>query len=103
MYAKSEFSTVKGSICNVPIEVASICSILPRPALFSGLIIVKLKQNHKCKGHVYFEQFCPHVIYQELAYLKSRNQYYGDIFITKGLSSEDMFIFSNIEMLKLRK
>ena len=47
-------------------------------------------------GHVYFEVVRPHIIYQALAYLKSHNKFYRDISIVKGLSSEDMFKFSDI-------
>ena len=30
MHGKAEFANIKGSICNIPIEVAFICNILPR-------------------------------------------------------------------------
>ena len=29
---RGEFATIKGSICNIHIERASVCDILPRPA-----------------------------------------------------------------------
>ena len=32
MHGKGGFSNIKGSICNIPIEAANICNILPRPA-----------------------------------------------------------------------
>ena len=32
MQGKGEFSKIKGSICNIPIEAANICNILPRSA-----------------------------------------------------------------------
>ena len=41
MYGKGEFAKMKGSICNIPIEIANICNILPRPADSNGLIVVK--------------------------------------------------------------
>ena len=70
MHGKGEFSKIKGSICNSSIETANICNILPRPTVSKGLVVVKLKRDLKYKGHVYFEPFRPHIIYQALAYLK---------------------------------
>ena len=42
-----EFSEIKQRICNVPIEMANLCNILPRPAVSNGLILVKLKRDLK--------------------------------------------------------
>ena len=97
MHGKDEFSKIKESICNVPTETANKCNILPRPAVSSGLIVVKLEHNFKFRGHVYFEPVRPNmVIYQVLAYLKSHHKFYEDISIAKGLSSKDMLRFSDI-------
>ena len=62
MHGKGEFSKIKGSICNVPIETANVCNILPRPAVANGLILVKLKRDLKYRGHVYFEPVRPHIV-----------------------------------------
>ena len=96
MHGKGEFSKIKGSICNIPVETANICNILPRPAVSNGIIVVKLKRDVKNRGHVYFEPVRPTIIYQALTYLKLHNKFYKDISIVKGLSSEDMFKFSDI-------
>ena len=48
------FSKTKGSICNIPIEPANICNILPMPAFSNGVIVLKLKWDLKYRGHVYF-------------------------------------------------
>ena len=48
------------------------------------------------QGHAYFEPVRPHIVYQSLTYLKSYNKFYGNISIAKGLSSEEMFKFSDI-------
>ena len=66
MHGKGEFSKIKGTICNVPIESENVCDILPRPADSNGLIVVKLKRDLKYRGHVYFEPVRPHVIYEAL-------------------------------------
>ena len=89
MQEKDYFFKIKGIICNVSIETANICYILPRPAVSNGLVFVKLKQDHKYMGHAYFEPVCPHIIYQVLACLKSQNKFYEDIPIRKYLSSEE--------------
>ena len=99
MHGKDEFSKIKGSICNVPIETANVCNILPRPGVSNELVLVyDLKRNVilKYRGHVYFEPVYPHIIYQDLTYLKSHNKRYEDISVTKCLSGEDMLDFSNI-------
>ena len=96
MHGKGEFSKIQGGICNVPIETANVCNILPRPSVSNGLIFVKLKRDLKYRGHVYFEPVCPHIIYHVLTYLKSRNKFYEDISVTKGFSGEDMLNFSDI-------
>ena len=86
MHGKGQLSKIKGSICSMPIEVANVCNILPKPSVSNGLIVV---------GHVYFEPVHPHATYQALSYLNSHNKFYEDISIAKGLSSEDMFKFSD--------
>ena len=48
MHGKGEFATIKGSICNVPIEKSNICKVLPRPLDSNGLILVKLKRHLIC-------------------------------------------------------
>ena len=74
MHEKGELSKIEESICNIPIEAVNICNILPRLA-------------------VYIQ-----VINQALAYLKSQNKFYKDISITKGLSSEAIIRFSDINV-----
>ena len=64
MHGKGEFAKIKCSICNIPIEIANICNILPRPSDSNGLIVVKLKRDLKYRGYVYFEPVCPNIIYQ---------------------------------------
>ena len=96
MHRKGQFSIIKGSICKVPIEIANICNILPRPAVSSRLTVIKLNRGFKDRGHVYFEPVPPRIIYQALTYLKSHNAFHKRIFITKGFSSENMFRFPDI-------
>ena len=84
MDGKGEFAKIKGSICNIPIEVANICNILPRPADSNGFIAVKLRQDVKYRGYVYFESVRPNIIYQTLYYLKTHNKFYEDIFISEA-------------------
>ena len=57
MHGKGKFAKIKGSICNIPIETANMCNILPRPADSNGLIVVKLKQDLRYRGYVYLSQY----------------------------------------------
>ena len=67
IHGKGEFSKIKESICNINIEAANICNILPRPAVSNGLIAIKLKQDIKYRGHVYFEPVRPHIRFFEIS------------------------------------
>ena len=70
MHGKGEFSKLKGSIWNIPVEAANISNVLPRPTVSNRLIVVRLKPDPKYRGHIYFEPVRPQIIYQELTYLK---------------------------------
>ena len=100
MHGKSEFSKIKGGVCNIFKEAANICNILPSLAVPSGLIVVKIKRDLKYRVHVYSELVRPHILYYELTYLKSYNKFYQSISITKCLSSEDMIKFSHLLKFK---
>ena len=54
MHVKGDLAKIKGSVCNVPIEAAIICHILPRAAVSNELFVVKLQQDLKYRGHVIF-------------------------------------------------
>ena len=97
MHGKGEFTKNKGSICNIPIEVANICNILPRPADSNGLIVVKLKRDLKYRVYVYFQPVRPNIIYQALNYLKTHNKSCEGISISEGLSSKEMINFSGVD------
>ena len=71
-----------------------------RPADANELAVVKLKQDLKYRGYVYFEQVCPYVIYQALDYLKTQNNFYEYILISEGLSSKEIIFSVNIKMLQ---
>ena len=61
------FSKIKGTIYNVTTASAEVCTVLPRPADSNGLIVIKLKQDLRYRGYVYFEpvrlvQYTRHLI-----------------------------------------
>ena len=85
------------------IEATNICDILPRTAVSSELIVVKLKRDLKYKCHVYFEPVWTDTIYQALVYLKSYSNLYRDISIANGLSSDDIFQFFQKKILMQKK
>ena len=70
MHGKGEFAKTKSSICNIPIEVANIYNIFPRPADSNSLTVVKVKRYLKYRRYVYFLPVRPNVICQALSYLK---------------------------------
>ena len=69
MHEKGGFSKIKGRTC---------------------------KQDLIYRGHLYFEPVYSHTIFKTLAYLKSHNKFYEDIYIANGLLSEEIFRFSDI-------
>ena len=55
-----------------------------------------MKRYLKYRYRIYVESAHPHIVYQALTFLKSRNKFYEDISVTKGLSGEDILNFSDI-------
>ena len=74
MHGNREFAKINGCcflsffflICNIPIEAANICNILPRPADSNRLIVVKLRRDPKYRVYVCFEPVCTNVTHQVL-------------------------------------
>ena len=85
---KGEISKINGNICNTPIQVASIWSILPKAAAPNRLVVANLKRYFQYKGQVYFEPICPNIINLALTYLKSYTKFYKDISFAKGHSNK---------------
>ena len=88
MHGKGESAKIKSSICNILIEAANICNILPRLPDSTGLILVKQKRDLKYRGYIHFEPVDLNVIYQALNYLKTHNKFYEDTSILEGLSNQ---------------
>ena len=76
---KGQSPKLKGSICNVPVDVNEIVRTLPRPINANGIVAVKLKRKLEYKGHVLFEAIRPDLVHRVLCYLKENNPYYADI------------------------
>ena len=57
-----QFSKIKGAVCNVPVEVDSVCNILPRGTDRNGLILMKLQKKLSYRGNVFFEPVRPDVV-----------------------------------------
>ena len=100
MHEKGDFSKIKESICTILVEAANKFNILPRPAASNRLIVIELKQDLKYRDHVYFKLVPPHVLYQTLTYLKLHDTFYKDISNAKGLLSEDMVKFSDVNEIQ---
>ena len=62
MHGKGAFFKSKGSICNIPMKAGNLCDVLPKPALFNGLIVAKLKRDLKCRGLLCFKPVRPYIV-----------------------------------------
>ena len=64
--SKGQAPKMRGTICNVPINVADICNVLPRGMDNNGIVRVSLKKKKKkknsFKSSVYFEPVRPNFI-----------------------------------------
>ena len=92
MYEKGEFSNIKGTICNVPVETSDVC----RPT--DGLVLVKLKHDLRCRRHVYFESVRTTVKHTVLYYLKMHNKFYEDISVREDFVTDDIINFCDSEI-----
>ena len=73
---KGQSPKLKGTICNVPIDVNSLANVLPRGAHSSGIIMIKLKRKLVYRVHEYFEAVSPELVRYALPYLKANNTLY---------------------------
>ena len=76
---KGRFPKLKGSICNIPIDLADITNVLPHGGDSNGLVIVKLKRKLNYQGHVYFEAVRLETVFHALLYLRQNSALYSDI------------------------
>ena len=81
---KGQSPKLKGAICNVPIDVDNITTVLPRPVNNNGILVVKLKRKLEYKGYVLFEPIRPAVVNQALMFLKTNNPLYHNIEINSS-------------------
>ena len=73
--SKVQSPKLKGTLCNIPIDVVDACKILPCLVDSNDIIIVKLKRKLQYRGHIYFESARPNFILRFLQYLELRIQY----------------------------
>ena len=76
---KGQAPKMKGAICNVPINAADICNVLPRGMDNNGVVRVALKKRMCFKSNVYFQPVRPSFVNEILLYLKNVNSLYSDI------------------------
>lgn len=76
---KGQPPKLKESICNLPLDIETVCDILPRGPHSNGIIMVKLKRKLAYSGRLLFEPVCPSVVISALQYLKQLNHLYTDI------------------------
>lgn len=72
---------VKGPCINVPSDLNSVTSSLPRPLNDSQMIKVKLKRKLMYKGHQMYEWIDPKNVQEALQYLIKHNKWYENVTI----------------------
>ena len=67
--SKGQSPKMKGAICNVPIEAADICNVLPRGMDNNGVVRVALKKK---MSNVYFQHVRPDFITEILVFKRTQ-------------------------------
>ena len=52
---KEEFSKIRETMRNLPMESGDTCNVLPRSTDSNGVIVVKIKRDLKYKGYICFD------------------------------------------------
>ena len=78
---KGQSPKIKGSICNVTVEIMDVSTLLPRQASSNCLVIIKLKRKLEYRGHVYFEPVRPDIVLRLQQFCKANNDLYKDVII----------------------
>ena len=71
--SKGNFSKIKGSICNIPVDASKVGKVLPESADSNGLVIVEMKSKLSLKRHVCFKPSSAEARKRALIYLKSNS------------------------------
>ena len=80
---------VKGPVVNVPSDIISVTTSLPRNINEAQLIKVKLKRKSTYKGHYTFRWINPVRVIEAIQHLKQNNYWYENVTI------DDAWVFSN--------
>ena len=70
---------IHGPAVNVPSNLDSICTMLPRLPTESELIALKLKRKLAYRGHYMYDYISPEKVMAALMWLKSNNPLYANI------------------------
>ena len=97
---KGQFSKIKGAVCNIPVEVDSMCNILPRGSDSNCLILMKLKRKLSYRGHVLFEPVPADVVKLVLDYLNKNNFLYNNIVTNIDNMPVDLFCLDEIPVVR---
>ena len=66
LLGKGKLCEINRSISGIPIEASNKYSILPRPALFNVLFVVKLKKDLKYGRVMYISNYFDNTLYNKL-------------------------------------
>ena len=92
---KGNFSKLKDSICNVPIDTVDISNVLPCVADSNDLFLIKLNSKLTYRGHVYFEVVRPELLNQALMHLKENNPLHSVVGVDIGNIPDNLLSFAN--------
>ena len=70
---------LQGPCVNVPSNLDSVCSLLPRLPNDALLVPIKLKRRLCYKGHYMYEAIRPSVVLDWILWLKQNNPHYSDV------------------------
>ena len=81
---------IHGPAVNVPSNLDSICTMLPRLPTESELIALKLKRKLAYRGHYMYDYISPEKVMAALMWLKSNNPLYANIDINDNWLEESL-------------
>ncbi len=71
--------SIHGPAVNVPTDLSSVCSLLPRLPSQCQILPMKLKRKLQYRGHYMYDFVRPDKVMAALEYLKTHNPLYKDI------------------------
>ena len=93
---------IHGPAVNVPSNVDSVCTMLPRLPSECELVPLKLKRKLSYKGHYLYDYVSPQKLINALKWLKANNPLYADVdiaddWVESALADDEELVMSMLE------